>query len=94
MNQELETYLRIYCQTTPTEWAKHLPMAEFVHNSRKPQACNASPFLLMYGYEPRNIPYAIPETLVPAAEDHMTFLKKIHEEAITCHNLAMQRMAA
>ena len=94
MNQELETYLRIYCRTTPTEWAKHLPMAEFVHNSRKPEARNASPFLLMYGYEPRNIPYAVPETLVPAAEDRMTFLQKIREEAIACHNLAMQRMAA
>src|SRR5882757_5863245 len=35
LNQELETYLRIYCRTTPTEWAKHLPMAEFVHNHRR-----------------------------------------------------------
>jgi hypothetical protein len=94
MNQELETYLQIYCQTTPTDWAKHLPMAEFVHNSCKPEARNASPFLLMYGYKPRNIPYAVPETLIPAAEDRMTFLKKIRKEAIACHNLAMQRMAA
>jgi len=38
LNQELETYLRIYCRTAPTEWANHLPLTEFVHNSRKHSA--------------------------------------------------------
>jgi hypothetical protein len=34
LNQELETYLCIYCCSTPTDWAKHLPMAEFVHQEK------------------------------------------------------------
>jgi hypothetical protein len=38
LNQELEMYLQIYCRTAPTEWASHLPLAEFVHNSRKHSA--------------------------------------------------------
>jgi len=33
VNQELETYLRIFCQGQPTRWSDLLPMAEFSHNS-------------------------------------------------------------
>ena len=93
MNQELETYLRIYCRTTPNDWAKHLPMAEFVHNSRRHSARNASPFYLMMGYEPKGIPYAFPDSALPAAEDRVKKLAKIREEALACHSLAQQRMA-
>jgi len=32
LNQELETYLHIYCHSTLLDWVKHLPMAEFIHN--------------------------------------------------------------
>jgi hypothetical protein len=93
LNQELETYLRIYCRTTPTEWANHLPLAEFVHNSRRHSARNASPFFLMMGYEPRNIPQAFPDSNLPTAEERVNSLHKIREEALACHSLAQQRMS-
>jgi hypothetical protein len=32
LNQELETYLRIYCCFAPLDWIKHLSMAGFFHN--------------------------------------------------------------
>ena len=32
VNQELEVYLRIFCQNDPFSWADHLPTAEFTHN--------------------------------------------------------------
>src|SRR6267154_199094 len=93
LNQELETYLWIYCHNEPTEWAHHLPMAEFIHNQRKHDAHNVSPFYLMMGFEPRGIPYAFPQTDIPAAEEHIKNLQKMREEALACHNIAMQRMA-
>jgi hypothetical protein len=93
LNQELETYLRIYCHSTPLNWVKHLPMAEFIHNHRKHDSCNASPFFLMMGYEPRGIPHILPNSTIPATEDQIRYLQKIREEAIACHNLAMQCMA-
>ena len=34
LNQELETYLCIYCRKDPYSWVKHLPLAEFTHNHR------------------------------------------------------------
>jgi len=77
LNQEHEMYLRIYCRNEPTEWAHHLPMAEFVHNQRKHDARNASPFYLMMGFEPRGIPYAFPQTDVPAAEERIKNLQKM-----------------
>jgi len=94
LNQELETYLRIYCHSAPLDWVKHLPMAEFVHNHRKHDSRNASPFFLMMGYEPRGIPHILPNSAIPAAEDRIRYLQKTREEAIACHNLAMQRCHA
>jgi hypothetical protein len=34
VNQELETYLRIFCANEPRSWSTYLPMAEFAHNNR------------------------------------------------------------
>lgn len=33
VNQELETYLHIFCATEQRKWSSYLPMAEFVHNN-------------------------------------------------------------
>jgi transposase InsO family protein len=38
LNQELETYLRIYCTDHPKQWKDHLPLAEFAHNQRPHQS--------------------------------------------------------
>jgi len=52
VNQELETYLRIFCQGQPTKWADLLPMAEFLHNSTTHSVTNQMLFSLMMGFEP------------------------------------------
>jgi len=90
LNQELETYLRIYCQTNPETWVEHLPLAEFVHNHQKHDSHNASPFYLMMGYNPRSLPHTLTSSPVPAAKERLRLLQKAREEAIACHNIAMQ----
>jgi hypothetical protein len=90
LNQELETYLHIYCCSNPEEWVEHLPIAKFVHNHRNHDSRNASPFFLMMGYEPRALPHVLPNSTVPAAEERVQKLQKIREEAISCHHIAMQ----
>src|SRR5271155_4638518 len=35
VNQEIETYLSIYCSSHPEEWLEKLPTLEFVHNNRQ-----------------------------------------------------------
>jgi len=52
VNQELETYLWIFCHGQPTKWSNLLPMAEFSHNSATHSVTNQTPFLLMMGFEP------------------------------------------
>jgi hypothetical protein len=89
LNQELEMYLWIYCRTNPETWVEHLPLAEFVHNHRKHNSHNASPFYLMMGYNPRSLPHTLASSSVPAAEECVRLLQKAREEAIACHNIAM-----
>jgi hypothetical protein len=45
------------------------------------------------GYNPRSLPHTLASSSVPAAEECVRLLQKAREEAITCHNIAMQRMA-
>ena len=44
VNQEIETYLQIYCVENPSSWADNIPMAEFVHNIRPHSTTGKSPF--------------------------------------------------
>ena len=52
VNQEVETYLRMFCQGQPDKWSEFIPMAEFVHNSATHSSTQKSPFSLILGYEP------------------------------------------
>jgi len=45
------------------------------------------------GYNPRSLPHTLASSSVPAAEECIRLLQKAREEAITCHNIAMQQMA-
>jgi hypothetical protein len=57
-NQEIETYLRIFCANNPYNWSKFLTSAEFVHNSVPHSSTKVSPFSLILGYEPRAYPHS------------------------------------
>ena len=92
VNQELETYLRIFCATEPRKWNTYLPMAEFAHNNRAHKTSKMSPFLIMYGVDPKGIPTAFPRINAPAVENRLTELMKIRQEALAAHELARQLM--
>jgi hypothetical protein len=47
----------------------------------------------MMGYNPHSLPHTLASSPVPAAEEHLRLLQKAREEAIACHNIAMQQMA-
>src|SRR5215510_13211421 len=52
VNQEVEKYLRLYVGQRQKDWASHLPMAEFVINSKTHSMHGLSPFKAVYGYQP------------------------------------------
>ena len=47
VNQEVETYLQMFCQGQPDKWSEFIPMAEFVHNSATHLSTQRSPFSLI-----------------------------------------------
>ena len=52
VNQEIETYVRMFCQGQPNSWAEFVPMVEFTHNSATHSSTQKSPFSLILGYKP------------------------------------------
>jgi hypothetical protein len=89
LNQELETYVLIYCQTNPEIWVKHLSLAEFIHNHQSTTPITP-PHSTSWGYNPWSLPHTLTSSPVPAAEECLYLLQKAREEAIACHNIAMQ----
>ena len=92
VNQELEVYLRIFCEGRSDEWTEHLVDAEVAHNQRIHSARNASPFYLMMGYEPTLIPIAYPKTNAPTVQERLANLQKARDEALAAHELARHVM--
>ena len=70
-NQELETYLHIFCTNNPTKWVQFLPSAEFHHNSAPHSSTKTSLFSLLYGYEPHSYP-PLGKTFLPTLEERLS----------------------
>ena len=90
-NQELETYLRIFCTNNPTKWVQFLPSAEFHHNSVPHSSTKKSPFSLLYGFEPRSYP-SLGKTFLPALEEQLSHLNEARKEALAAHDSARRLM--
>ena len=91
VNQELETYLCIFCNGHPEKWADLLPMAEFSHNSPTHSAINKLPFFLILRYEPRSYP-PIGKTFIPALEACLGELEDSRKEVLAAHKKAQRTM--
>jgi hypothetical protein len=92
VNQELETYLRMFCALEPEQWGAYLPMAEFAHNARVHEATKRTPFQVIYGTDPIGIPTALPRYTAPAAEDKAKELIRIRQETLSARELARRVM--
>ncbi|KIM55950.1 hypothetical protein SCLCIDRAFT_133642, partial [Scleroderma citrinum Foug A] len=58
VNQEIGTYLHMYCAEKPDDWSLYLADAQFAHNShhhlsisRIHSTHSQTPFYLLHGYE-------------------------------------------
>ena len=91
VNQELETYLHIFCNEHPKKWADLLPMAEFSHNSATHSTTNKLPFSLILRYELRSYPL-IRKTFIPALETCLKALEDLRKEALAAYEKAQRTM--
>ena len=92
VNQEIETYLWIFCGSHPETWVEHTPMVEFVHNHRPHSSTGKSPFYLMMGYEPQALPEIIETAQLPAVEERLNSLKEARNEALAAHKISQELM--
>ena len=91
VNQEVETYLWIFCQGQPDKWSELIPMAEFAHNSTTHSSTQKSPFSLILRYELRDYP-KIGQMFLPSLKDRLTLLEQAHDEALAAHEKAQLSM--
>ena len=56
VNQSLETYLRMFTEYRPDDWAQLLSTAEFAYNNAAHESTGLSPFFIEYGWHPRMAP--------------------------------------
>ena len=54
VNQCLETFLRCFVHACPSAWSQWISLAEFWYNTSPHSATTKSPFVVLYGYEPRH----------------------------------------
>ncbi|SJL18614.1 uncharacterized protein ARMOST_22211 [Armillaria ostoyae] len=96
INQEVEKYLRIFISHQQDDWADWLPLAEFTHNNRAHSTTGKSPFMILYGRNPRILPDS-PQpanSKIPAASDFSKAMAKIHKETKSALEEAAHRMKA
>ncbi|KIM60542.1 hypothetical protein SCLCIDRAFT_44998, partial [Scleroderma citrinum Foug A] len=93
VNQEIGTYLRMYCAEKPDDWSLFLADAQFAHNSRIHSTHGQTPFYLLHGYEPTAYPSDIanPPGL---ADDRLEQLVANRDKAIIAHKRAQEAMIA
>ncbi|KIJ19448.1 hypothetical protein PAXINDRAFT_38279, partial [Paxillus involutus ATCC 200175] len=68
-NQEVETYLHIFCKGKPEEWSRLLSTVKFAHNSNIHSVTKKSPFFLMFRYEPCSYPSIAKNSPLPSIEE-------------------------
>ena len=94
VNQEIETYLRIFCGNNPITWSEKISHAKFAHNHHPHSVTNQLLFFLMMDYELHALPMVLSETQLPTVETHLQQLSAAHDEALAAHELARQVMTS
>jgi len=78
-NQTLEHYLRCYCDSEQSNWAKLLPFAEFAYANSEHSTLGVSPFKALYGYDPKIEIIAADGVLEGEVPDARERIEKLHE---------------
>ena len=93
VNQEIGTYLRMYCAEKPNDWSLYLADAQFAHNSWIHSMHGQTPFYLLHSYEPTTYPSDVANT-PGLAEERLEQLAANRDKAIIAHKRAQEAMIA
>jgi len=93
VNQEIETYLRVFINHHQDDWADWLPLAEFSYNNRIHTATHRTPFELDTGQHPRMGTESARTSTVEAADAFASRMSQMQEEAKAALTHAADEMA-
>ena len=93
VNQEIETYLRVFINHCQDNWADWLPLAEFSYNNRIHTATHQTPFKLDTGQHPRMGTKSARTLTVEAADAFASQMSQMQEEAKAALTHAADEMA-
>ena len=91
VNQEIGTYLRMYCVEKPADWSLYLADAQFAHNSRIHSMHRQTPFYLLHGYELTAYPSDIANN-PGLAEERLEQLAANRDKAVIAHKQTQEAM--
>ena len=92
VNQEIEQFLRVFCNYQQDNWAHLLPFAEFAHNIRSHSATGRSPFQIWYGFQPDFLPPTFSNSQMPLVEDRLQMLDRLRTEVSAALQVASEVM--
>jgi hypothetical protein len=92
INQELEQYLRIFCNYRQDDWVDYIAMAEFAYNNHVHSTTKHSPFYASRGYHPHAIITKIETSQVPKADELAERIQKLHGEIQSALRLSQERI--
>jgi hypothetical protein len=91
-NQEVEQYLRLFCDKRQEDWAKHLSAVEFALNSRIHSGTSKAPFKLIYSYCPD---FTVPigkRSNMPGLDQRLNHLAKVRTNTEATLRLSKEKM--
>lgn len=86
VNQCVETYLRCFVHACPRKWSKWISLAEYWYNTSHHSSLDASPFVVLYGHEPRHWGIEAPDSCT------VTNLQSWLSERRVVHDLLRQHL--
>jgi transposase InsO family protein len=93
INQEVEQYLRVFCNHRQNDWSEWLTLAEFAYNNRQGASTHETPFFLNYGRHPRMGFEPVKQTNVQGAAEFSNEMKESWKEARSALTMAAEDMA-
>jgi hypothetical protein len=86
VNCQLETLLRAYVAEDRSDWSKWLKLLEFSYNSNIHSSIGTTPFLLLYGFEPKApLDYLLPKEYSKSASMGMRKESSAYLEQLRIH---------
>src|SRR6266849_2322012 len=90
LNQELEQFLRAFCNMRQSDWVSLLPFSKFAHNSHTHSTIEHTPFEALMGFTPCSLPTQFNSLSTPFISECLDFLSHLRSDLLAAQKIANQ----